>query len=62
MESKKRSLLKTISYRILGSLFTFFISLILTFDLISSTSISVLDLIAKTLLYYIHERAWDKIR
>lgn len=62
MESKRRSLLKAVSYRLFGSLFTFIISYALTNNITVAGGISFLDLFGKIFLYYIHERAWNKIR
>lgn len=56
-----RSLLKAISYRILGSLATILISFMLTQEINLSLSIGALDLFGKIGLYYLHERIWDRI-
>lgn len=59
--SRTKSLLKAISYRILGSLATIVISFALTQEVNLSLSIGALDLIGKIGLYYLHERLWDRI-
>lgn len=61
MEVKTRSLLKAISWRIAGSLDTFVISLIITGELTFAASISAIEFITKTCLYYVHERIWLSI-
>lgn len=62
METNKRSLAKAISYRVVGSIFTFLIAWALTGDAIISSAVGVADLIVKTLLFYAHERAWNLIK
>ena len=61
MESKKRSVVKTISWRFTGSLSTFMISYIILGDFSIAGSIALVQITANTLLYYLHERVWDKI-
>ena len=61
LNSKKISLLKTLSWRITASLTTFIISWILTGDILIGTSIASVEAIAKVFLYYYHERIWTKI-
>ena len=60
----KRHLAKSISWRIIGTIDTFFISIILTGSISFSLSISGVDFFSKLLLFYFHERIWfsSKIR
>lgn len=60
-ENVKRSLLKTISWRIIGTLDTILISWIITGTLTLAFSIGFVELVTKMGLYYFHERAWNKI-
>jgi uncharacterized membrane protein len=60
-ESTYRSIAKTISWRITGSLATFLISFWITGNLTTSTTIAIIQLTANTILYYVHERVWNKI-
>ena len=60
-ENVKRSLLKTISWRIIGTLDTILISWIITGTLTLAFSIGFVELVTKMVLYYFHERAWNKI-
>ena len=62
MESNKRSLAKTISWRITGSGATFLIAYLITGNLAFSGSIAVIQVVANTILYYLHERLWNKIK
>jgi uncharacterized membrane protein len=56
----KRHLLKSFSWRLLASLDTFVLSYIISSDLFFGASISFLEIISKTTLYYFHERIWVK--
>ena len=60
MVSKKRHLLKTITWRILGTLDTFLLSWIITGSLSIGATIGGIEIITKMILYYFHERAWYK--
>ena len=61
VENKKRSIVKAISWRTLGTVDTMLISFIVTGSPLAAISIGGFELITKTLLYYFHERAWNKI-
>jgi uncharacterized membrane protein len=60
-ENKKRSVLKAISWRITGTLDTFSVSLFITGEVGYASAISITEIITKILLYYGHERIWNKI-
>ncbi len=60
-ESPRRSIVKTISWRLTGSGSTFLISWLISSDLTIAGTIAVIQLIANTILYYLHERLWNKI-
>ena len=60
MVSRKRHIAKAISWRILGTLDTIIIGWLLTGDPRIGLSIGVIEIITKTFLYYLHERAWYK--
>ncbi len=60
-EQVKRSLTKTITWRLTGSGATFLISWILTNNLIVASSIATVQIIANTILYFVHERIWNII-
>lgn len=62
MEEKPyRSIVKTISWRTLGTLDTILISYIITGSLTMAASIGSIELVTKMVLYYLHERGWNKI-
>jgi uncharacterized membrane protein len=60
-ESNIRSIVKTITWRITGSLATFLISYWITGNLTMSGTIAIIQVTANTILYYLHERVWNKI-
>ena len=62
VETNKRSIAKAISWRITGSLDTFLISLLFTQHLLLASGIAATEVITKIILYYFHERIWNKIK
>ena len=54
--SKTRSILKTISWRIVGTLDTMCLGWLITGDPTVGLKIGALELITKFILYYFHER------
>ena len=60
MVSYKRHIAKTLSWRILGTLDTFILSWVLTGDIKVGAAIGGAEVITKTILYFLHERAWYK--
>jgi len=63
MKSKiKRSLVKTLTWRILATTTTFIVSWFITGSLTFAGSIAVIEATAKMFLYYGHERGWSKIK
>ena len=58
--TRKRSLLKTISWRIVGTLDTMIISWIITGSFKWGVAIGSVEVVTKMVLYYLHERAWYK--
>jgi uncharacterized membrane protein len=61
MESHSRSIVKAISYRIVGSLSTALIFYILTREAKLSLSAGALDIVIKIGVYFLHERLWAHI-
>jgi uncharacterized membrane protein len=59
--SKKRHLLKTVSWRIVGTLDTIILSWIISGHPLTGFKIGIAEVITKMALYYFHERAWFKI-
>lgn len=61
METRKRSIAKTISFRIIATLTTMMLVYIFTKDIKIVGLIGILDIVLKLIIYYIHERVWSKI-
>ena len=61
VELKKRTIAKTMTWRVTASLTTFLIAWMLTGDLLIGASIGGIEAIAKIFLYYFHERIWNNI-
>jgi len=55
-----KSFIKSISWRIVGTIDTIIISFIITGQLSMALSIGSVEVVSKILLYYLHERAWEK--
>lgn len=60
-DQKSRSLIKTVSWRVTGSSATFLISWIIADDFAMASAIALTQIVANTLLYYVHERVWNRI-
>jgi uncharacterized membrane protein len=61
METTKRSILKTVSWRVIGTAAVLIISLVVTGSFALAGSIAVTQFITNTILYFFHERIWNKI-
>jgi|SRR5919106_14052 uncharacterized membrane protein len=57
-----RSVAKSISWRVLGSIDTFVLSLVITGNFVWAGSIASFEVLTKMVLYYVHERAWGRIK
>jgi uncharacterized membrane protein len=62
MDAPRRSLVKTVSWRITGSSATFLIAYALTGNFAVAGVIGFTQMITNTVLYYVHERVWNKIK
>lgn len=60
-EKAYRSIVKTVSWRAVGTLDTIVISYLITGSLKMAASIGSIELFTKMFLYYFHERAWNKL-
>jgi uncharacterized membrane protein len=58
--AKKRHVLKTISWRAIGTLDTLLLGWLISGDLKVGATIGAAELFTKMFLYYFHERAWYK--
>ena len=61
-DTTKRSLVKTVTWRLTGTGATFAISYAIVGDFSVSSSIAAIQLTLNTVLYFVHERMWDKIK
>lgn len=61
MDTHSRSFAKALSWRVTGTLDTMVISFFITGSVKLAAAIGVTEVITKSLLYYLHERAWLKI-
>lgn len=60
-EKPLRSILKTVSWRIVGTIDTIVISWVLTREIETALAIGSVELVTKMILYFGHERLWNKI-
>ena len=56
--SNKRHLLKTFSWRLVGSIDTFLLAWIISGNPMTGMKISFAEVLTKLVLYYFHERIW----
>jgi uncharacterized membrane protein len=61
IEKPQRSLAKAISWRVTGTLDTMVISFLITGQLKWAVSIGLVELFTKLVLYFLHERLWNRI-
>lgn len=61
-EKPLRSILKAISWRVVGTLDTITISWFLTGELALAFSIGSVELFTKMILYFFHERMWNQVK
>lgn len=61
-EKPYRSVVKTISWRTVGTLDTIIVSYFVTGNLVMAASIGMIEVITKMILYYFHERAWNRLK
>ena len=61
-EKPWRSVVKAISWRVIGTLDTVLISWIITGKPTLAIAIGAVELFTKMILYYFHERIWNRIQ
>lgn len=57
-----RSIVKALSWRIVGTLDTLVVSYFVTGKIFLAASIASVDFLTKLVLYFFHERIWNKIK
>ena len=58
-DTNKRSVAKTISWRLTGSGATFIIAYTIGGSLAIAGTIAIVQIITNTILYFVHERVWN---
>ena len=61
-EQKRRSLAKTATWRITATIDTMLLAWLFTGSPAAAVTIGSLEILTKLVLYYLHERFWNKIR
>ncbi len=56
-----RSLAKAVSWRVTGSIDTMLLSWLFTGDMAIAAAIGLTEVLTKMVLYYLHERLWNRI-
>jgi uncharacterized membrane protein len=59
-KSRRRSVFKTLTWRVLATTDTFLISWFITGEWTLAGGIASIEIATKMYLYYFHERIWDK--
>tara|TARA_R100001594_G_scaffold145924_1_gene196636 strand:- start:222 stop:443 length:222 start_codon:yes stop_codon:yes gene_type:complete len=59
--NRKRHLLKTFTWRVVGTLDTILLGWLVSGDPTVGVAIGSLEVITKMILYYLHERAWYSV-
>jgi uncharacterized membrane protein len=59
--TRARSFIKAISWRAIGTADTFLLAWLITKEPVTAGAIASLEVLTKTILYYFHERGWNKI-
>lgn len=60
-ESRLRSVLKAITYRIIGTITTGVIVFFVTGEAAFAITVGIAEPLAKIVIYYLHERAWQLV-
>ena len=61
-ENTIRSIVKSISWRVVGTIDTILISWLITGKVSTALSIGAVELVTKMVLYFFHERLWNTIK
>ncbi|WP_289043737.1 DUF2061 domain-containing protein [uncultured Olleya sp.] len=61
LESRKRHVAKTITWRCIGTMDTMLLAWLISGDPLMGLKIGFAEVVTKMILYYLHERAWYKI-
>ena len=61
-EKATRSIVKAMSWRLVGTIDTILISWIITGQIKTALSIGMIEVVTKMLLYFFHERVWNIVK
>jgi uncharacterized membrane protein len=61
-ERNYRSLVKAVSWRLVGSMDTFLLSWLITGQPVIAITITAVEFFTKVFLYWLHERIWIKVK
>ena len=61
-ETHARSIVKSVTYRVIIIISIFIVSFLTTRRLVDAASITGITAITGTILYYLHERVWSRIQ
>ncbi len=61
-DSKLRTILKTVTWRVTATFTTTLIVFLFTGQIKTAIEVGLLEMIAKLVIFYLHERGWDKIK
>jgi uncharacterized membrane protein len=59
--SRLESLVKSIVYRLFGTITTFLIAWFFTKEFFIASGIAIIEMVSKTALYYFYERFWNMV-
>ncbi|UCF08619.1 MAG: DUF2061 domain-containing protein [Thermoplasmata archaeon] len=60
-ETHLRSFIKSITFRILATVTTIVLVIIFTGEVLLALGVGIAEVVSKLILYYVHERFWDRV-
>ena len=60
-ETRSRSIIKTLSWRLSATVITIILVFIFTGNINVAVAVGSVEVIAKLLFYFVHERVWNRI-
>jgi len=61
IDSHRRSFLKSLSWRVMATVLTTCVAWSITENIRFAATIGILDSLVKFVIYYLHERIWNKV-
>jgi uncharacterized membrane protein len=61
MDTQARSIAKAVSFRMIATLSTMIVIYAITGSLALANIVGAIDFVTKIIIYYFHERLWEKI-